>query len=182
MSIGTNEKNPMYGWSTPSHWFHAQLNSRACDRTSAPNALSSVVGTHSQPMSRIRNSFHQRSVPRRIIRRHQSPACATACIGAVRARCTSRRFAVAGSGGRIRRRLAQRTSRITMPRYAAKEMRKYAVLAHDQSAIDPSTQYSGPTAVHSAIHRQANPASPQRAPAASPASRTRRGCAATASV
>ena len=62
MSIGTNEKNPMYGCFSPVHWFRTQLNSRICERISAPNAASNVVGTHSQPITNTSMSFHQQSV------------------------------------------------------------------------------------------------------------------------
>ena len=76
MSIGTNEKKPMYGCFSPVHWFHAQLNSRICDRISAPNAARSVVGTHSQPIRNTSMSFHQQSVQRVSLRPvHTMTAC-----------------------------------------------------------------------------------------------------------
>ena len=64
MSIGTNEKKPMYGCFSPVHWFNAQLNSRIWERMSAPYAASRVVGIHSQPMTNSSMSFHQQSVQR----------------------------------------------------------------------------------------------------------------------
>ena len=46
----------------------AQLNSRICERISAPNAASRVVGTHSQPIKNTNASFQNRFVPRVIQR------------------------------------------------------------------------------------------------------------------
>ena len=68
MSIGTKEKKPIYGCCRPVHWFQAQLNSRICERISAPNADSRVVGTHSQPIKNTSASFQNRFVPRVIQR------------------------------------------------------------------------------------------------------------------
>ncbi len=84
MSIGTNEKNPMYGCFKPVHWFNAQLNSRICERMSAPNAASRVVGTHSHPTMNRSMSFHQESVHRVSLRPTQMTTAWSARPGRLR--------------------------------------------------------------------------------------------------
>ena len=76
--------------------------------------------------------------------------------------------------------LAQRTSATMMPKVIRAVIRKYTALMSPKSAIEESFQYSGPTAVHRAIHRQAATASAQRATQATVSRRRWRGAAETA--
>lgn len=85
------------------------------------------------------------------------PLSADAAVVLVRCR----RFVI--TGGITVLFAAHRANATIMPKYTMNASMKKAVLLQAQSASEDVLQYNGPTAVHSANHRQANTASVHRA-------------------
>ena len=178
--MGTNEKKPIYGCFRPIHWFNAQLNSRICERISAPNAANSVVGTHSQPITNTSMSFHQQSVQRvslrpshTIIAWRARPGrlCAASCrcrnimpstvVGVPAISSHSLSYRCTKYRGSTRRPCPNLTSAMTIEKHIAKATAKYSTFSQPKSESPPSNQYNGPMAQHHATHRHASTASVQ---------------------
>ena len=148
---------------------------------SAPNAESSVTGTHSQPMSRISAIFHHRSVA---LTNSRAAACIARAAIRLGVECAARatqrgrenridsvlcdaRRSLSGSIPRNDSPLPNRTSMTISVPYIAKESTPNTALIQENCARpSPSNQYSGPIAVHRLSHRHAAMAKAQRAAAA----------------
>ena len=178
--MGTNEKKPIYGCFKPVHWFKAQLNSRICERMSAPNAANSVVGIHSQPITNTSMSFHQQSVQRVSLRPvHTITACRARpgrlCAASCKCRnimpstvvgvpaislhsFSCRRAKYCGSTRRPRPNLTNAT---TIENHIAKATTKYSTFSQPKSESPSPNQYNGPIAQHHATQRHASTASIQ---------------------
>ena len=178
--MGTNEKKPIYGCFKPVHWFKAQLNSRICERMSAPNAANSVVGIHSQPITNTSMSFHQQSVQRMSLRPvHTITACRARpgrlCAASCKCRnimpstvvgvpaislhsFSCRRAKYCGSTRRPRPNLTNAT---TIENHIAKATTKYSTFSQPKPESPSPNQYNGPIAQHHATQRHASTASIQ---------------------